>query len=249
MGVKGLFQFLKRFETDVFVSDVVRGRSVGIDLFWFLHRSKGDLSALKLHLQPLLLSAHAVHVVVDGTPSLLRKQILHEKSEKQQEIIQTIQELESCLRLPLESDIYNGILKKIAELKRKIWKPSPFYVQEAVEWLREQGTTIHQAEDEADHLLIQLEKQRTVQMIVTNDSDLLTMGSQSVLRLYSPVKGGWYHLPSVLVQVGWTEMQWSNFMYMCQQIHEIDMSLAYSLISVYKELDEVMEKYDRSMVV
>lgn len=245
MGIKGLFQFLKRFETTVFVSDIVRGISIGIDLFWFLHRSKGDLSVLKMNLRPLLLSARMVHIVVDGTPSLLRKQLLQEKTEKQQEIIQMIQQLEKCLTPALEPTIYDGIINKITELKRKIWKPSPFYVQDAIEWLRAQDTVIHQAEDEADDLLLQLEKQGIIQMIITNDSDLLTMGAHSVLRLYSPIKGGLYKRASLYTQVGWSEIQWNDFMYLCRQIHDIDLSLAYSLISVYKELDEVLEKYDR----
>ena len=245
MGIKGLFQFLKRFETDVFVADLIRDQSIGIDLFWFLHRSKGDRSSLQLHLQPLLLSAKKVHAVVDGTPSLLKKQLLQEKSEKQGELRRSIQQLELCLQPSLEKSLYDGILLQIQQIQRQLWKPSPFYVQDVIEWLREQGVTIHQAEEEADELLIQLEKQGTIQIIVTNDSDLLAMGSQSLLRLYSPVKGGFYHLPTLLRHLRWTETQWINFMYLCREIQGVDLSLAYSLISIYKELDEVLEKYDR----
>lgn len=246
MGVKGLFQFLKRFEIDVFVSDVVRGQSVGIDLFWFLHRSKGDISALQMHLQPILLSAKEIHVVVDGTPSLVRKQALQEKSEKQNELIHTLRQLEECLTRSLETTIYDGIQHNIQQIKRQLWKPSPFYIQDAVELLRhEKSVTIHWAEDEADDLLIQLEQQSMIQIIVTNDSDLLTLGSKNVLRLYSPVKGGLYSISVLLQQFGWSDIQWNNFMYTCRQTDQVDLSLAYSLISVYKELDEVLEKYDQ----
>jgi 5'-3' exonuclease len=246
MGVKGLFQFLKRFEIDVFVSDIVHHQSIGIDLFWFLHRSKGDLSALQMHLQPILLSAKEIHVVIDGTPSLLRKQQLQEKSEKQNELVHTLRQLEKCLTLSLETTIYDGIQCKIQQIKRQLWKPSPFYIQDAVELLRhERGVTIHWAEDEADNLLIQLEQQGIIQIIVTNDSDLLTLGSKNVLRLYSPIKGGLYSIPALLQQFGWSDAQWNNFMYTCRQTNQVDLSLAYSLISVYKELDEVLEKYDQ----
>uniref|UniRef100_A0A6C0KRX1 XPG-I domain-containing protein n=1 Tax=viral metagenome TaxID=1070528 RepID=A0A6C0KRX1_9ZZZZ len=246
MGIKGLFQFLKRFETDVFVSDVVHGQSIGIDLFWFLHRSKGDLSALQMHLQPILLSAKEIHVVIDGTPSLVRKQLLQEKSEKTNELVYTLRRLEECLTISLETAIYDGIQLKIQQIRRQLWKPSPFYIQDAVELLRrEKGVTIHWAEDEADDLLIRLENQGTIRIIVTNDSDLLTLGSKNVLRLYSPVKGGLYSIPVLLQQIGWSDTQWNNFMYTCRQTNQVDLSLAYSLISVYKELDEVLEKYDQ----
>ena len=93
MGIKGLFQFLKRFETEISISDAVKNRSVGVDLFWFLHHCKGDITILQQYLLPLLIHASEVHCVIDGTPSLKRKEELQEKDKKRQEILHTIQEM------------------------------------------------------------------------------------------------------------------------------------------------------------
>ena len=93
MGIKGLFQFLKRFETEISISDAVKNRSVGVDLFWFLHHCKGDITILQTYLSSLLTHASEVHCVIDGTPSLKRKEELQEKDKKRQEILHTIQEI------------------------------------------------------------------------------------------------------------------------------------------------------------
>ena len=67
MGVKGLFEFLKKFERKVHIPDYVRDKSVGVDIFWFLHQSKGDFFALQNLLLPIIKHSAAVHCAFDGT--------------------------------------------------------------------------------------------------------------------------------------------------------------------------------------
>jgi hypothetical protein len=69
MGVKGLFQFLKRFEKDVNIPQFISGKSVGVDIFWFLHQSKGDMFQLQNNLLPIIKHAQQVHGVFDGAPT------------------------------------------------------------------------------------------------------------------------------------------------------------------------------------
>ena len=42
MGIIGLFQFLRRYEQKVYIPTAVRGRTIAIDIFAFLHLSKGN---------------------------------------------------------------------------------------------------------------------------------------------------------------------------------------------------------------
>ena len=65
MGVKGLFQFLKRFEKDINIPQYVSGQSVGIDLFWFLHQSKGDMFSLQNNLLPIIKHSKKVYCVFE----------------------------------------------------------------------------------------------------------------------------------------------------------------------------------------
>jgi len=66
MGVKGLFQFLKRFEKEVNVPQYLYKKSVGVDIFWFLHKSKGDMFVLQSFMTPIIRNAKEVHCVFDG---------------------------------------------------------------------------------------------------------------------------------------------------------------------------------------
>ena len=50
MGVQGLFQFLKKFKKEVYIPQYLIDKSVAIDIFWYLHKSKGDM----FHFQKLL---------------------------------------------------------------------------------------------------------------------------------------------------------------------------------------------------
>jgi 5'-3' exonuclease len=245
MGIKGLFQFLKRFETEVSISATVTSRSVGVDLFWFLHYCKGDINTLQQHLLPLLTHASEVHCVIDGTPSLKRKEELQEKDKKRQEILHTIQEIrthtensimEPADRLRLEMHL--------SQLTRQAWKPGFHFIMEVITWLESKGCTIHRAEDEADDLLIQMEQEGQIDMIVTHDSDLLTMGSRSLLRVYDSDRGGWFVRDQLCAKVGCTQEQWNHFMYLCRHRKEPDLLLAYSLIRVYHNADEILERYD-----
>ena len=93
-------------------------------------------------------------------------------------------------------------------------------------------------------MLINLENEGVIQMIVTNDSDLLTLGSKQVLRPITPLRGALFDTNYICAIIGFTAQQWGDFMYLCKNMKENDILLAYSLISVYKELDYVLQKYN-----
>jgi 5'-3' exonuclease len=242
MGIKGLFQFLKRFEKDVFISKMVQQQSVGVDLFWFLHSSKGDHSLLQECLLPIITNASHVHCVLDGPPSTKRKEELQKKEKKRKEILYTMEELESHPLLPSAD---NQIIERYrAQLQRQSWKPTHEFVEEVIQWIKGKGCMVHRAEEEADEYLIQLEKQGTIQCIITNDSDLLAMGSYSVIRCHGPNQGGWFSRDHLCADLGLTSMQWDDFMFLCRQMKEPDILLNYSFMRVYKELDYALQKME-----
>jgi len=245
MGIKGLFQFLKRFETEISISEAVKNRAVGVDLFWFLHQCKGDITILQTYMSPILSYASAVHCVIDGTPSIKRKEELHERDKKRQEILHTIQEIKAYMEgSMMEPGDQLRLEAHLMQLTRQVWKPGYHFIMEVISWLESKGCTIHRAEDEADDLLIQMEQEGQIDMIVTHDSDLLTMGSRSLLRLYDPNRGGWFVRDQICAKVGCTIEQWDHFMYLCRYRKEPDLLLAYSLIRIYHDVDEIIQRYD-----
>jgi len=246
MGVKGLFQFLKQFEKDVHIPQFVSGKSVGIDVFWFIHQSKGDIFHFQNNLLPIIKHAEKVHCVFDGVPSPEKKKMLKEKSQKRNEILQSIEQIEKFLKYPfsrLTGQDRHYINVYLNQLKCQAWRPPPEYIDYIKNWLTGKGCEIYQAEDEADEMLIYLEKNGYISTIITNDSDLLILGSNTVLRPISPVRGAVFDKEYISDILGFTASQWNDFMYLCKNMKDKDVLLAYSLISVYKDLEYVLQKY------
>jgi 5'-3' exonuclease len=246
MGVKGLFQFLKRFEKDVHIPQYISGKSVGVDIFWFLHQSKGDMFHFQNNLLPIVKHAQKVHCVFDGSPSPEKKKLLEEHTHKRNEILQSIQQIEKFLKYPfnrLTGSDRHYINAYLNQLKRQAWQPPPEYIDYVKSWLTGKGCEIHQAYDEADETLIELEKKGQISTIITNDSDLLILGSSTVLRPISPLRGVVFDREHICSILGFTASQWDDFMYLCKNMKDKDVLLAYSLISVYKDLEYVLQKY------
>jgi 5'-3' exonuclease len=247
MGVKGLFQFLKRFEKNVSIPQFVSGRSVGVDIFWYLHQSKGDMFSFQNYLLPIVKNAEKVYCVFDGAAPDYKRETLDEQTRKRDEIIQSIQQIEKFLKYPfnrLTGEDRRCIHDYLNQLKRQAWQPAPEFIMAVKNWLSSKNCEIYQASQEADNTLIDLEKKGQISTIITNDSDLLILGSSTVLRPITPLRGALFDSGWICDILGFTAQQWSDFMYLCKNMKEKDVILAYSLISVYKELEYVLQKYE-----
>lgn len=244
MGIKGLFQFLSRYERRVSIVEAVKGKSVGVDIFWFLHQSKGDLSIIYHYLIPIIQNAKEVHCVWDGPPSSDTKNIRKEREQDRQEIIQSIVQLDTFLTYQMDQlseEDQHTLSLYVEQLRKKSWKATPEYICTVKNWLEEEGCYQYQAIAEADTLLIELEKETKLELIISNDSDLLVLGSACLLRMYDG-EGGLFDKKSICVKWGWTSCQWDDFMTLCRLMKEPDVVMAYSWISVYRELAVILKK-------
>lgn len=247
MGVKGLFHFLKRFEKNVYIPQFINGKTVGIDIFWFLHQSKGDMFSFQNYLLPIVKHAEKVYCVFDGAAPEYKKELLQEQNKKRNELLDSIQQIEKFIKYPfnrLSGEDRRCINEYLNQLKRQVWQPHPEFIYSVKSWLSSKGCEIYQAPHEADNILIELEKNGKVDTIISNDSDLLILGSSIVLRLLSPLRGAVFDREYICDILGFTAQQWNDFMYLCQNMKEKDIVLAYSLISVYKDLEYVLQKYE-----
>jgi 5'-3' exonuclease len=247
MGVKGLFQFLKRFEKHVHIPEYLSGKSVGVDIFWYLHQSKGDMFHLQNFLLPIIKNSGRVYCVFDGQASEEKKEVLKEQAKKRNEILQSIEQIEKFLKYPfnrLTNEDRRTVRDYVNQLRRQAWQPPPEYVDYVKSWLAGKDCEIYQAKGEADEVLIMLEKMGLIDVIVTNDSDLLVLGSSTVLRPITPLRAAVFDKGYISGILGFTAQQWEDFMYLCKNMKEQDVILAYSLISVYKELEYVHQKYE-----
>ena len=142
MGIKGLFQFLSKYEQRVFVTDAVQGKLVGLDMFWFIHQSKGDLTVIHNYLTPIIQHAKEVHCVWDGTPTSDTAVIRKEREGKRQQLMDTIVQLDKALTYQMEqlSEENEYVIHAyMDQLRKKVWKPTPDYIHTVKNWLKEQG--------------------------------------------------------------------------------------------------------------
>lgn len=235
MGIKGLFQFLKRYENEVHVKSAVTDQIVGVDLFWFIHHSKGDFFVFQDYLTPLLRYASRVHVVLDGAPPSHTKEERKEKRakrEKAQKQLDTVHHLQEEEWEPVKE-----------QLRRQSWYPTKEYIAYLTKWLEQEGAVIHQAPTDADSVLVQLEKTGWIDCIVSNDSDLLLLGAKRVLRMYSPTEMGEYRETELRSALQLTPQQWTDFMMLCRCMNPSDVLMAYSYIRIYKDLEYALERY------
>ena len=245
MGIKGLFQFLSKCEQRVFVTEAVQGKSVGLDMFWFIHQSKGDKTVIYNYIEPIIQHAKEVHCVWDGAPSSDTASIRKERESKRQELMETIVQLDTVLTYQMEQlteENEDVLYAYIEQLRKKVWKPSPDYIQSIKKWLKERGCIQYQEKGQADEWLQELEREKKIELVITNDSDLLTLGCACVLRMYNCVEGGLYHAKYIYSSFHWTRQQWKNFMMLCRNMKHPDILLAYSWISVYRDMDVISQK-------
>ena len=243
MGIKGLFTFLKRWEQPVNTKEAIKNKSVGLDIFWFIHQSKGSMAELQASLAVFLQYALTVHAVLDGYHATEeRREVLEERRDKRH---QTIEIIEEIMDAPIMEARDQKILERhMAQLKRQIWKPSRSYIDQIKCWLIDQKAIIHEPIGEADQTLIVMENLEIIDLIVTNDSDLIALGAETVLRVETPrsmvlrdnVVLSKTHMRK---QMGFTKECWKDFMYLCQKVEPL---IAYSMIRVYKEY--AVERYE-----
>ena len=234
MGIKGLFTFLKRWEQPVDTKEAIKNKSVGLDIFWFIHQSKGDMAKLQASIAVFLQYAATVHVVFDGTHTTQeRREVLEERRDKRH---QTIEIIEEIMEAPIMDSRDQKVLERhLAQLKRQIWKPSRSYTDQIKSWLIDRGAAVHEPIGEADQTLIMMENLEIIDLIVTNDSDLIALGAETVLRLESVLcsdRNVIFSKSHMRKQMGFTNECWKDFMYLCKKVEPL---IAYSMIRVYKE--------------
>jgi hypothetical protein len=246
MGIKGLFSFMKRWDTVVPVIEAIKGKRVAIDLFWFLHRTKGNFPKLQASLQPFLDYAQHLHVVIDGTETTeQRRAELDERQEYRKEKQSVLDEIIHTLQQDEWGEDSRMILERYSnQLRSQIWTPSPDYIQQTVAWLIGfPHVTVIRTVGEADTMLYQLEQQ--VDLVVSNDSDLVMQGVNRLLRINTNMDGSArvFDKQMVIRHLAFTEQQWDDFLWLLKHMKSTDILLAFSLISVYRGRDRALMRW------
>ena len=144
----------------------------------------------------------------------------------------------------------NNIKEEIYKIKRKLIYVTWQHNQELKEFFKLIGIPFIQAECEADSICTELVRRGVVDLVMSDDMDLLVDGTQILLRDFhiNSYQVTEYNVEEILLNLGLTRKQWIDFCILCgcdytKRIYGLGPQKAYDMIRELGSLPEVLKKY------
>ena len=173
-----------------------------------------------------------------------------EETDSQDEMIDIEIDMEALKQLEITEKKKKEIKEEIEKIKKKLIYVTWHHNQELKEFLKLLGIPFIQAECEADAICAELVRRGVVDLVMSDDMDLLVDGTQILLRdfhinSYTVTE---YNVENILLNLGFTRRQWIDFCILCgcdytKRIHGLGPQKAYSMIRELGTLPAVLEKY------
>jgi hypothetical protein len=221
MGIPRLFQFLRRYEQSVTIASCIRGKRIAIDIFTYIHRSKGKKTDVINEIGALLQSASHTYIVFDGSPSEERTELLSDQANHKLTLTKQIEMIQSALPEVVPTLSFSDrvhLNTYVHTLQQQAWTPSPRYIWEIHDDLRALGAECILGEKgvEADQILTDLATSGKADIIITNDSDVLANGAPVILR----PNGLYYDRARILDGLGFNDADWTEFIHLCRELSD-----------------------------
>ena len=153
-------------------------------------------------------------------------------------------------QLELNSKKKNEIKEEIDKIEKKLIYVTWHHNQELKEFLKLIGIPFIQAQCEADAICSELVRRGVVDLVMSDDMDLLVDGTQILLRDFHTYSYHVteYNVEEILLNLGFTRKQWIDFCILCgcdytKRIYGLGPQKAYALIKELGTLPEVLNKY------
>lgn len=142
------------------------------------------------------------------------------------------------------------IKEEIEKIQRKLIYVTWQHNQELKEFLKLLGIPYIQAECEADAICTELVRRGVVDLVMSDDMDLLVDGTQILLRDFhiNSYYVTQYNVEEILLNLGLTRKQWIDFCILCgcdytKRIYGLGPQKAYAMIRELETLPAILEKY------
>ena len=261
MGIKDLNNFLKtRAEKGIrerFLWEY-KGRKVAIDtsiyLYKFKYRNSRYLEGFFQQIYRLKSNGITPIYVFDGSPPKQKQTVISYRKSKKNDIRSKKDILQSKLeKLQLSENVDKY---QILELKTKISKLNKKLInitKEDIASLKKlfdlMNIQYFHPNGEADTFCSELQKNKVVDMCISDDMDLLVSGSNILLRNFNVSSNNIteYNLPVILEELKLTEDQWIDFCILCgsdytNRIYGVGPPNAYKYIKQFGNIEKVLEK-------
>lgn len=257
MGVKGLYSLIKRSGQHVNIHNL-KGKRIGIDISYFMYRWGTDNITRYLNFMNLLWSNdNKVLLVFDGkpgqykVPEVERRKVVAETAEKYAASLQeslTSSDLTSQQKTIIEAAISINLKKASRPTKEKRQRLKKVFYEQLIPMLK--------STEEADELLVALNKEGDIDIVISGDTDLLRLG---VKCLWVPKDEDGYEYTEleyhkVIQTLTLTDDQFQDMCILtgsAPQIHmntHLDIRKAWSYIRLYGTLDRVARKHNKIFI-
>ena len=255
MGIDGLNPFLKE-KTPNAIKEIklylFRNKTIAIDtslyFYKFLHKNERFLEGFFQQIYRLKVNDITPIYIFDGKPPLEKHQIIQQRKDKKQELYNLIEQYEKEKKnvTTLEEKLQYSF--KINKLKKKLIYVKKEYITDLKNLLEIMNIQYIQAEGEADPICGQLCKDKVIDMVLSDDMDLLTSGANIVLRNFfvGTNKIYCYNLTKILEELEFTREQWIDFCILCgcdycDRIPGLGPKNAYKHITEYKSIENMLD--------
>ena len=206
--------------------------------------------------------------IFDGIPPPEKKEIIEQRKEKKKLLYKSIAELEEKISsepyLENTESQLNEDTELLAKLKKKNIYVRKIYYDNLKEFLDMIGIPYIQCNEEADLLCNTLVLKGKVDLIMSDDMDILVGGAKNILRNFNINNNKilYYNLQKIQDTLGLTEQQWVNFCVLsgcdyCPRIQGVGVKNAYKFIQKhpieeifkilsYKSPENYIDKFNRS---
>jgi hypothetical protein len=157
--------------------------------------------------------------------------------------MKAIQETLENPSLNLSKQDRTHLEKYIKSLENETWSPSPKYMWEVYDLLKERGIEciVLDKGEEADTYLTKL----NTDIVVSNDSDLLTHGVKALLR----PSGEYYEEETILSGLEFSKEEWNTFINICKRMKRSEPEFVFTAMKTYHGDEEyIYEKYQHVFV-
>jgi flap endonuclease-1 len=262
MGVKELNPFLREHSPEAITETLLKdfsGKKIAIDtsiyFYKFLYKNDRFLEGFFQQIYRLRVNNMIPIYIFDGIPPPEKNKTLQQRRERKDDIKNNIKELEVIKTDCEDSEEKMKCSVEISRLQKKLVRVTSENIQDLKNMLTMMNIQFIQSVGEADLVCGKLCKDGIVDMVLSDDMDLLTSGARIVLRNFfiGTSKIMCYDLDKILHKLNFTNDQWIDFCILCgcdycDRIHGLGTKNSLKLITAHGDVPTILniikEKYN-----
>jgi len=260
MGIKDLNKFITEFAPEGIKETHLNefsGKKVAIDtsifMYKFLYKNPRFIEGFFQQINRLKRNNITPIYIFDGIPPSDKDKTLAQRKQKKTDYKNKIQEIELKLieeqnKETKDNELIKQLNIQLSKTKKKFIHVTKEHIEELKHFLDLCDIKYIHPECEADALCSKLCENNIVDLVLSDDMDLLTSGTKILLRNFfiTSNKITSYNLEKILEKLDINYDQWVDFCILCgcdyvKRIKGVGPKNAYKLIKQHKSLDNIME--------